>query len=63
MIRLLRKERVTKKAYDLSSLSQVFHGAAPCPAWVKRGMIDWFRPAIIEYFASSEGAGPVIAAS
>jgi long-chain acyl-CoA synthetase len=63
MIRLLRLEEATKKTYDISSLTQVFHGAAPCPAWVKRGMIDWFGPVIIEYFASSEGAGPVIATS
>ncbi len=63
MIRLLRLSEEVRGAYDISSLTQVFHGAAPCPAWVKRGMIDWFGPVIIEYFASSEGAGPVIATS
>jgi long-chain acyl-CoA synthetase len=63
MIRLLRLEDEIRGAYDLSSLTQVFHGAAPCPPWVKRGMIEWFGPIIIEYFASSEGAGPVIASS
>ena len=63
MIRLLRLEDEIRGAYDLSSLTQIFHGAAPCPPWVKRGMIEWFGPVIIEYFASSEGAGPVIATS
>ena len=63
MIRLLRLPDETRGAYDISSLTQIFHGAAPCPAWVKHGMIDWFGPVIIEYFASSEGAGPVIATS
>jgi long-chain acyl-CoA synthetase len=63
MIRLLRLPEEVKSVYDISSLTQVFHGAAPCPPWVKRGMIDWFGPVIIEYFASSEGAGPVIATS
>ena len=63
MIRLLRLPEAAKAAYDISSLTQIFHGAAPCPPWVKRGMIDWFGPVIIEYFASSEGAGPVIATS
>jgi len=63
MIRLLRLPEAARAAHDLSSLTQVFHGAAPCPPWVKRAMIDWFGPVIIEYFASSEGAGPVIATS
>lgn len=63
MIRLLRLPEEVRSAYDISSLTQVFHGAAPCPPWVKRGMIEWFGPVIIEYFASSEGAGPVVATS
>ena len=63
MIRLLRLPAEARQRHDVSSLTQVFHGAAPCPPWVKRGMIEWFGPVIIEYFASSEGAGPVIATS
>lgn len=63
MIRLLRLPEAIKARHDLSSLTQIFHGAAPCPPWVKRGMIEWFGPVIIEYFASSEGTGPVIATS
>jgi len=63
MIRLLRLPDDVRVRYRLASLTQVFHGAAPCPPWVKRAMIDWFGPVIIEYFASSEGTGPAIATS
>ena len=37
MIRLLRLPDALRGRYDLSTLTQVFHGAAPCPPWVKRG--------------------------
>jgi len=61
LIRLLRLPDEVRERYDLSSLEGVWHGAAPCPAWVKRAAIDWFGPIVIEYFGSSEGTGPLIA--
>ena len=33
------------------------HGAAPCPAPVKRAMIDWWGPILLEYYSGSEGVG------
>ena len=33
------------------------HAAAPCPIDVKEKMIEWWGPVIVEYYASSEGAG------
>ena len=33
----------------------VIHGAAPCPPTVKRGMIDWWGPKVIEYYGATEG--------
>lgn len=33
------------------------HGAAPCPAAVKRAMIDWWGPILLEYYSGSEGIG------
>ena len=45
------------RRYDVSSLVTAAHGAAPCPPTVKRAMIDWWGPKIVEYYAGSEGAG------
>ena len=38
------------------------HSAAPCPHDVKRRMLDWWGPVVIEYYAASEGGGTVITA-
>ncbi len=40
--------------YDVSSLKVAIHAAAPCPVPVKRQMIEWWGPIILEYFGSSE---------
>ena len=42
---------------DVSSLRLVLHGAAPCPTWVKRSMIEWWGPVFLEYYAATEGLG------
>jgi long-chain acyl-CoA synthetase len=52
--RLLALDADTKNKYDLSSLAHVSHGAAPCPAEVKRQMIEWWGPVIYEYYAMTE---------
>ena len=33
------------------------HAAAPCPVALKRAMIDWWGPVLVEYYAGSEGVG------
>jgi len=38
------------------------HAAAPCPAEVKRRMIDWWGEAIMEYYAATEGGGTIVTA-
>ena len=53
--RLLQLPQDTKDKYDLSSLSRVVHGAAPCPIHVKRAIIEWFGPVVYEYFNATEG--------
>ena len=45
----LRNER------NMSSLRFLVHGAAPCPVAVKRAMIDWLGPVLIEYYGATEG--------
>ena len=52
--RLLKLPDEVKSKYDLSSLVFVVHAAAPCPAPVKRAMIDWWGPVIMEYYGSTE---------
>jgi long-chain acyl-CoA synthetase len=55
--RLLKLPSHIRERYDLSSLEQVVHGAAPCPVAVKEEMIEWWGPIIHEYYSSTEGLG------
>jgi long-chain acyl-CoA synthetase len=55
--RLLSLPADVREKYDLSSLRMVLHGAAPCPVPIKRRMIDWVGPIILEYYAATEGVG------
>jgi acyl-CoA synthetase (AMP-forming)/AMP-acid ligase II len=56
-VRMLKLPDDVRLRYDVSSLECVIHAAAPCPAPVKRQMIEWFGPVIHEYYAGSEGNG------
>jgi long-chain acyl-CoA synthetase len=60
-VRLLRLPEAVRRRYDVSSLRHVVHGAAPCPIDVKRAMIDWWGPVIVEYYGSTESSVPTIA--
>ena len=60
MHRLLKLPAAVRARHDLSSLRFVLHGAAPCPAAVKRALIDWWGPVIHEFYGGGE-AGPVAA--
>jgi len=53
-VRLLRLSDETRKRYDLSSMRFVSSTGSPCPAEVKRGMIEWWGPVINESYAASE---------
>ena len=53
-VRLLALPEETRNKYDISSLTFVSHGSAPCPPDVKRQMIDWWGPVIHEYYAMTE---------
>ncbi|MFC0530009.1 acyl-CoA synthetase [Phytohabitans kaempferiae] len=55
LVRLLRLPREVRERYDISSLRQVVHAAAPCPPAVKRAVIEWFGPIVSEYYSSTEG--------
>ncbi|HWE33284.1 MAG TPA: AMP-binding protein [Solirubrobacteraceae bacterium] len=53
-VRLLELPDEIKQRYDLSSLEAVVHAAAPCPGHVKKRMIEWFGPVILEYYGGTE---------
>ncbi|WP_433363851.1 acyl-CoA synthetase [Actinoplanes sp. CA-142083] len=61
--RLLALPDDVRGAYDLSSMRVMIHGAAPCPHEVKRRMLDWWGPVVLEYYAASEGGGTLITAA
>jgi len=56
-VRMLKLPPEVRTRYDVSSLTQVFHAAAPCPVPVKEQMIAWWGPIISEYYAGTEGNG------
>jgi long-chain acyl-CoA synthetase len=49
-----------RERHDVTSLRNVLHGAAPCPANVKQSLMDWLGPIVYEYYAATEGAGTVV---
>jgi len=58
--RLLAVPESTRRAYDVSSLRFLIHGAAPCPVEDKRAIIDWFGPIVTEIYAATEGMGTLV---
>lgn len=59
-VRMLKLPAGVRERHDLSSLGIVIHAAAPCPVEIKRQMIEWLGPVIIEYYAGSEGNGSTL---
>ena len=62
-VRMLKLPASERARFDTSSLQTVIHAAAPCPAEVKRQMIDWLGPKLWEYYAGSEGNGITVIGS
>jgi long-chain acyl-CoA synthetase len=56
-VRMLQLPRHIRERYDVGSLRVAIHAAAPCPVEVKRKMIDWWGPILVEYYAGTEGNG------
>ena len=47
--------------YDLSSLTALWHLAAPCPIWLKEAYIEWLGASCIwELYGGTEGQGTTI---
>lgn len=62
-VRMLKLPEEVRTRADLSSLRHVSHAAAPCPVDVKRQMIDWWGPIILEFYAGSENVGSTMITS
>lgn len=56
-VRMLKLPEERRDAYDVGSQLVAVHGAAPCPPEVKRAMIDWWGPTLVEVYGSTEFAG------
>ena len=61
-VRLLDLSAEARAGYDVSSLRNMVHGAAPCPREIKHKMIEWWGDTIQEYYAATEGGGTIITA-
>ncbi|GAA0556381.1 AMP-binding protein [Actinomadura livida] len=57
--RLLRLPEDVKGGFDVSSLESIVHSAAPCPAELKKRMLDWWGPVIWETYGGTEGAATI----
>ncbi|HVV77629.1 MAG TPA: AMP-binding protein [Mycobacteriales bacterium] len=58
--RLLSLPDDVRSKYDVSSLRQIWHGAAPCPVPVKQAMIEWLGPIVWEYYGATEGLNTIV---
>ena len=52
--RLLAVDPDVREAIDVSSLQLVAHTGSACPPDVKRAMIEWFGPVLLESYGGSE---------
>jgi long-chain acyl-CoA synthetase len=57
LVRLLALPDEVRQGYDVSSMRCAIHATAPCPAHVKRAMIEWWGPIVEEYYGGSENVG------
>jgi long-chain acyl-CoA synthetase len=53
-IRMLGLDSQVRDAFRGGCLQRVWHGGAACPVDVKRRMIDWWGPVLVEYYAATE---------
>jgi fatty-acyl-CoA synthase len=59
-IRMLKLPDAARLRYSTASLQRAIHAAAPCPVEVKRRMIEWWGPILLEYYGGTESIGITI---
>jgi len=52
---LLALPAARRRAFSAPELHCVLHGGEPCPQPLKREMIDWLGPILVEYYGMTEG--------
>jgi len=52
--RLLALPEAVRARYDVSSMKRLAHTGAACPPDVKRRMIEWFGPVLVEAYGGTE---------
>lgn len=52
--RMLALPEETRAKYDTSSIERLAHTGAACPRDVKRAMIEWFGPVLVEAYGGTE---------
>jgi acyl-CoA synthetase (AMP-forming)/AMP-acid ligase II len=52
--RLLALPAETRAKYDVSSMKRLAHTGAACPRDVKKAMIEWFGPVLVEAYGGTE---------
>lgn len=58
-VRLLRLPEAVRAQVRLPALHTVLHGAAPISPSVKRRMIEWWGPVLVEYWGRVSESGGV----
>ena len=58
--RLLALPAELRRGFRLPRLRYLLHGAAPCPIDVKRALIEWLGPVVLEYYGATEGVGTFV---
>lgn len=58
--RLLALPDDVRRAFSAPRHRLALHAAAPCPVGVKREMIAWWGPILVEYYSASEGGRTMI---
>jgi long-chain acyl-CoA synthetase len=58
--RLLLLPESVRSRYSVASLQRVVHGGSLCPIDVKRRMIEWWGPILLESYGATEGAGTLV---
>lgn len=56
-VRMLKLPEEVRRRYDVSSLVNVIHAAAPCPPEIKKQMLAWWGPVVNEFYGSTETGG------
>jgi fatty-acyl-CoA synthase len=55
-VRMLKLDAEKRARYDLSSLRVAIHSAAPCSPEVKKRMIEWWGPCLVETYGGTESS-------